>query len=86
MRYDGRTGNWTLASFDASGNVTQWDGLWEAGWELTPGKLNGDTVDDLLLYNPDTGEWARRLNLPGGWTDEAYGLWSQNWAIAGQRK
>jgi hypothetical protein len=85
LRYDWRTGDWTLATL-ATGVMQQSDGLWELGWELTPGDLNGDGRHDLLLYNPDTGEWIRRLNLPSGWEDDASGLWSRNWTVAGSKK
>ena len=85
LRYDWRTGDWTLATL-ATGVMQQSDGLWELGWELTPGDLNGDGRQDLLLYNPDTGEWIRRLNLPSGWEDDASGLWSRNWTVAGSKK
>jgi hypothetical protein len=86
LRYDWRTGEWTLGALDGTGALQQFDGLWESGWEITPGDFNADGRADLLLYNPDTGEWIRRMNLPGGWTDEVSGLWSRNWTVAGRRR
>ena len=74
----GRNGNqWYLARSNGTQFAT---GVWgEADpaieW-LEPGDVNGDGADDLVGWNPTTGEWTVALTTEQGALQEFWGQWS----------
>jgi hypothetical protein len=60
-------------------------GVWEAGWSIASGDLDGDGRDDLLLYNPETGQVVRRLSRGSTWQDEPAGTWPAHGLMVGRR-
>ncbi len=54
--------------------------MWEAGWSIASGDLDGDGRDDLVLYNPETGELIKRLSRGSTWQDERFGSVAGPWA------
>ena len=85
LRYDARTGSWTLIGVSPSGKVNQTEGVWEPGWSVASGDLDGDGRDDLALYNPETGELIKRLSRGSKWQDEVSEAWPAGWLMVGRR-
>ena len=85
LRYDARTGSWTLIGMGPSGEVNQAEGVWEPGWSVASGDLDGDGRDDLALYNPETGELIKRLSRGSTWQDEVSEAWPAGWLMVGRR-
>jgi hypothetical protein len=68
-----------------SGEVTQADGEWEAGWTIAIGDSDGDGRDDLALYHPESGRLIRRLSHPSAWTSDATETWPVGWRMVGRQ-
>ena len=68
-----------------SGKVNQAEGVWEPGWSVASGDLDGDGRDDLVLYNPETGELIKRLSRGSTWQDEVSEAWPAGWLMVGRR-
>ena len=85
LRYDARTGSWTLIGVGPSGKVNQTEGVWEPGWSIASGDLDGDGRDDLALYNPETGELIKRLSRGSKWQDDVSEAWPAGWLMVGRR-
>ena len=68
-----------------SGEVNQAEGVWEPGWSVASGDLDGDGRDDLALYNPETGELIKRLSRGSTWQDEVSEAWPARWRMIGRQ-
>ncbi len=72
---DRASGRW----FQAFSNGQGFDyasGQWSPGWEWMIADFNGDSRDDVLLYDPAAGEWWECLaGAPGQFT-YANGTWA----------
>ncbi|MDG2383888.1 MAG: VCBS repeat-containing protein [Pirellulaceae bacterium] len=74
----GRRGNdWHVARSNGSRLKTSRLGSTDPEIEwLEPGDVNGDGVDDLVGWNPDTGQWTVGVITEAGLVQSTWGTWS----------
>ena len=85
LRYDARTGSWTLIGIESVRRGAPDGRRVGAGWSIASGDLDGDGRDDLALYNPETGELIKRLSRGSTWQDDVSEAWPARGLMVGRR-
>lgn len=84
LTWDYTTGNWQVALSTGQSFLPQpfWLQSWSAGSNLVPliGDFNGDGYDDIVVWNPGTGDW--QVALSDGTRFIPSGSWLNPWAIS----
>jgi hypothetical protein len=85
LRYNIKTGAWTIGMNVSPGEFTYSGGSWAPGLTIAWGDLNKDGQADLLLHDPATGRWGSLTSdRSSGMTVQA-GTWSLEWSIQGRQ-